>query len=68
MKRLKEIWKETIKKHLEKWRRLPGVATTYTSIYSSDITIDSSGNNIAAIPFGIQRITFLIPEENKSNE
>ena len=26
MRRLKEIWKETIKKHLEKWRRLPGMA------------------------------------------
>lgn len=65
MKRLKEIWKETIKKHLEKWRRLPGVATTYTSIYSSDITIDSSGNNIAAIPFGIQRITFFNTEREQ---
>lgn len=27
MRRLKEIWKETIKKHLEKWKRLPGFAS-----------------------------------------
>ena len=26
MKRLKEIWKETVKKHLRKWRQLPGMA------------------------------------------
>lgn len=26
MQRYKEIWKETIKKHLRKWRRLPGIA------------------------------------------
>ena len=26
MRRFKEIWKETIKKHLRKWRRLPGLA------------------------------------------
>tara|TARA_A100001035_G_C27385733_1_gene322026 strand:- start:269 stop:400 length:132 start_codon:yes stop_codon:yes gene_type:complete len=24
--RFKEIWKETVKKHLRKWRRLPGLA------------------------------------------
>ena len=24
--RFKEIWKETVKKHLRKWRRLPGIA------------------------------------------
>lgn len=26
MRRFKEIWKETIKKHLRKWRRFPGLA------------------------------------------
>tara|TARA_B100000941_G_C28506692_1_gene557834 strand:+ start:2695 stop:2823 length:129 start_codon:yes stop_codon:yes gene_type:complete len=26
VRRFKEIWKETIKKHLRKWRRLPGLA------------------------------------------
>tara|TARA_B100001996_G_scaffold165775_1_gene126368 strand:- start:370 stop:528 length:159 start_codon:yes stop_codon:yes gene_type:complete len=26
MKRLKEIWKETVKKHLRKWRQLPDLA------------------------------------------
>jgi len=35
MKRFKEIWKETIKKHLQKWRRLPGVAANYLISYSN---------------------------------
>ena len=26
LKKLKEIWKETVKKHLRKWRQLPGMA------------------------------------------
>ena len=30
MKRLKEIWKETVKKHLRKWRQLPGMAFSST--------------------------------------
>tara|TARA_Y100000389_G_scaffold59711_1_gene55833 strand:+ start:9644 stop:9787 length:144 start_codon:yes stop_codon:yes gene_type:complete len=34
MKRLKEIWKETIKKHLEKWKTLPGMATLNLNGYA----------------------------------
>ncbi len=26
LKKLKEIWRETVKKHLRKWRQLPGLA------------------------------------------
>ena len=36
MRRLKEIWKETIKKHLEKWRRLPGMATLNLNGYANN--------------------------------
>jgi hypothetical protein len=36
MRRLKEIWKETIKKHLEKWRRLPGIATLNLNGYAKN--------------------------------
>ena len=36
MRRLKEIWKETIKKHLEKWRRLPGMATHNLNGYAKN--------------------------------
>jgi hypothetical protein len=40
VRRLKEIWKETIKKHLEKWRRLPGVAANYIISFSKAIPIE----------------------------
>jgi len=26
IKRLKEIWKDTVKKHFKKWKRIPGWA------------------------------------------
>jgi len=29
MKRLKEIWKETLKKHIRKWKTLGGYAIVY---------------------------------------
>lgn len=33
MRRLKEIWKETIKKHIRRWKTLPGMASLTSKAY-----------------------------------
>jgi len=33
MRRLKEIWKETIKKHIRRWKTLPGMASLTSKVY-----------------------------------
>ncbi len=34
--RLKEIWKETIKKHIRRWKALPGVASVTSLLHATE--------------------------------
>mgnify|MGYP001269225061 FL=1 len=34
--RLKEIWKETIKKHIRRWKALPGIASNTLKKYENN--------------------------------
>ena len=34
--RLKEIWKETVKKHLRRWKALPGMASLILKAYEKN--------------------------------
>jgi len=36
MRRLKEIWKETIKKHIRRWKTLPGMASLASKAYEKN--------------------------------
>ena len=34
--RLKEIWKETVKKHIRRWKALPGMASLTSKVYEKN--------------------------------